>query len=143
MAFYYTQSFSDENKAFARCVKDLIRWTLRPQDRHVIFLYTYFFFTSQALRDGDKVWATLGTGTNQDGRTVTPITAPSGEQQKKLLHSVYNKFQVDVNQLDYIEAHGKLQNMMYLSPATVSFRCVTFLSLAQKSVRILKWGENK
>lgn len=59
-----------------------------------------------ALRDGDKVWATINTGTNQDGRTVTPMTAPSGEQQKKLLHAIYNKWQVDVSQLDYIEAHG-------------------------------------
>ncbi|KAL8584659.1 hypothetical protein ACOMHN_002388 [Nucella lapillus] len=59
-----------------------------------------------ALRDGDHIWATISTGTNQDGRTVTPITAPSGEQQKKLLHSVYDKFHVDLSQLDYIEAHG-------------------------------------
>lgn len=70
------------------------------------------FYSLQALRDGDKVWATIGTGTNQDGHTVTPMTAPSGEQQKKLLHFVYNKFKVDVNQLDFIEAHGKLERMI-------------------------------
>ncbi|KAK7490870.1 hypothetical protein BaRGS_00017926 [Batillaria attramentaria] len=59
-----------------------------------------------ALHDGDKIWATVCTGTNQDGHTVSPMTAPSGEQQKKLLHSVYGKFGVDVANLDYIEAHG-------------------------------------
>ena len=56
------------------------------------------------------MWATVGTGTNQDGRTVIPMTAPSGEQQKKLLQSICNKFQVDINQLDYIEAHGKIES---------------------------------
>ena len=64
----------------------------------------------QALRDGDKVWATVGTGTNQDGHTVSPMTAPSGEQQKELLRSVYNTFQVDFNKLDYTEAHGKVES---------------------------------
>ena len=64
----------------------------------------------QALRDGDKVWATVGTGTNQDGHAVSPMTAPSGEQQKELLRSIYNKFQVDSNKLDYIEAHGKVES---------------------------------
>ena len=59
------------------------------------------------------MWATVLTGTNQDGHTVTPMTAPSGGQQQELLHSMYNKFQVDVNELDYIEAHGKRISMMY------------------------------
>ena len=71
------------------------------------------FVAPQALRDGDKVWATVLTGTNQDGRTVTPMTAPSGGQQEELLQSMYNKFQVDVNELDYIEAHGKRISMMH------------------------------
>nr|KAG5702434.1 hypothetical protein BaRGS_027521 [Batillaria attramentaria] len=59
-----------------------------------------------ALHDGDKIWATVCTGTNQDGHTVSPMTVPSGEQQKKLLHSMYGKFGVDVTNLDYIEAHA-------------------------------------
>ena len=71
------------------------------------------FIALQALRDGDKVWATVLTGTNQDGHTVTPMTAPSGGQQQELLHTMYNKFQVDVNELDYIEAHGKRISMMH------------------------------
>ena len=72
------------------------------------------FISLQALRDGDKVWATVGTGTNQDGRTVTPMTAPSGEQQIELLRSVYKKHQVDVNQIDYIEAHGEFESVLYI-----------------------------
>jgi acyl transferase domain-containing protein len=65
------------------------------------------FWSQQALRDGDKIWATLNTGTNQDGRTVSPMTAPSGQQQKVLMHSMYDKYQLDISRLDYIEAHGE------------------------------------
>ncbi|KAK7508063.1 hypothetical protein BaRGS_00001028 [Batillaria attramentaria] len=59
-----------------------------------------------AVRDGDKIWATLYTGTNQDGHTVSPMTAPSGGQQKKLLQSVYHRFGINVDKVDYVEAHG-------------------------------------
>ena len=76
------------------------------------------FISLQALRDGDKVWATVGTGTNQDGRTVTPMTAPSGEQQIELLRSVYKKHQVDVNKIDYIEAHGEFESVMIVREVT-------------------------
>ena len=76
------------------------------------------FISLQALRDGDKVWATVGTGTNQDGRTVTPMTASSGEQQIELLRSVYKKYQVDVNQIDYIEAHGEFESVMIVGEVT-------------------------
>ncbi|XP_059176708.1 mycocerosic acid synthase-like [Physella acuta] len=59
-----------------------------------------------ALRDGDRVWATIDTGSNQDGHSVTPISAPSGDQQIKLLDHVYKIAGVDINKIDYIEAHG-------------------------------------
>ena len=61
---------------------------------------------------------------------MTPMTAPSGSQQEKLLHRVYDKFQVDVDQLDYIEAHGnslstkKSFYMSVLLPMSVS-TCAT------------------
>ncbi|KAK0063022.1 phthiocerol synthesis polyketide synthase type I PpsC, partial [Biomphalaria pfeifferi] len=58
-----------------------------------------------ALRDGDRIWATIETGSNQDGHTVTPISAPSGDQQIKLLDQVYKNSGVDVGKIDYIEAH--------------------------------------
>ncbi|XP_041362793.1 putative inactive phenolphthiocerol synthesis polyketide synthase type I Pks15 [Gigantopelta aegis] len=61
---------------------------------------------SDAIKDGDKIWATIVTGTNQDGRAVTPMTAPSGEQQELLLKTVYKKAGIDASEIDYIEAHG-------------------------------------
>ena len=79
------------------------------------------FIARQAIRDGDKVWATLCTGTNQDGHTVTPMTAPSGSQQEKLLNLVYDKFQVDVSDLDYIEAHGNSVQLQYRNLPQIFF----------------------
>ncbi|XP_041378947.1 phthioceranic/hydroxyphthioceranic acid synthase-like [Gigantopelta aegis] len=61
---------------------------------------------SDAIKDGDKIWATIVTGTNQDGRTVSPMTAPSGQQQEQLLKTVYQKAGIDASEIDYIEAHG-------------------------------------
>ncbi|XP_041364321.1 uncharacterized protein LOC121379738 [Gigantopelta aegis] len=61
---------------------------------------------SDAIKDGDNIWATIVTGTNQDGRTVSPMTAPSGEQQEQLLKTVYEKAGIDASEIDYIEAHG-------------------------------------
>ncbi|KAL8578301.1 hypothetical protein ACOMHN_005692 [Nucella lapillus] len=59
-----------------------------------------------AERDGDKIWATVYTGSNQDGHTVSPLTAPSGIQQQSLLNSVASKIHLDLDRIDYIEAHG-------------------------------------
>lgn len=61
----------------------------------------------QAERDGDNIWATILTGSNQDGRSVTPMTAPSMSQQVRLLEQVYSNANIDIDRLDYIEAHGK------------------------------------
>ncbi|XP_046556232.1 hybrid PKS-NRPS synthetase pytA-like [Haliotis rubra] len=61
---------------------------------------------SQALHDGDKIWGTIVTGLNQDGRQVTPITAPSGKQQQELLNDIYTRHGIDPTEVDYIEAHG-------------------------------------
>ncbi|XP_048240592.1 fusarin C synthetase-like [Haliotis rufescens] len=61
---------------------------------------------SQALHDGDNIWGTIVTGLNQDGRRVTPITAPSGKQQQELLNDIYTRHGIDPTEVDYIEAHG-------------------------------------
>ncbi|XP_067676784.1 mycolipanoate synthase-like isoform X2 [Haliotis asinina] len=61
---------------------------------------------SQALHDGDNIWGTIVTGLNQDGRQVTPITAPSGKQQQELLNEIYTRHGIDPTEVDYIEAHG-------------------------------------
>lgn len=62
----------------------------------------------QAIRDNDKIYATVVTGINQDGHTVTPMTAPSGKQQVELMRRVYKKHRIDAYKVDYIEAHGKI-----------------------------------
>jgi len=47
------------------------------------------------------------TGTNQDGRNAVPITAPSNTQQQKLLQETYTRHDVDKDDIQVIEAHGK------------------------------------
>ncbi|XP_050416846.1 phenolphthiocerol/phthiocerol polyketide synthase subunit A-like [Patella vulgata] len=59
-----------------------------------------------AERDNDPIWGTIMTGSNQDGRSVTPMTAPSGSQQFQLLKKVYSRYNIDPDRLEYIEAHG-------------------------------------
>ncbi|CAL1539754.1 unnamed protein product, partial [Lymnaea stagnalis] len=62
---------------------------------------------SDSQRDGDKVMATIETQTNQDGHSVTPISAPSKEQQINLLEYTYRHMtNQQLEELDYIEAHG-------------------------------------
>ena len=61
---------------------------------------------SKALADGNKVWATIKTGSNQDGSTAKPITAPSGEQQFELVRHMYDTHGFDPAKIQYIEAHG-------------------------------------
>nr|ABM63537.1 BryA [Candidatus Endobugula sertula] len=61
---------------------------------------------SQAIADGDPVYASIrGSGLNYDGKT-NGITAPSGTAQTALLKQVYEQAQVDVKHIDYIVAHG-------------------------------------
>lgn len=61
---------------------------------------------SQALADGDPVYATIvGSGLNYDGKT-NGITAPNGVAQTALLQSVYKQFRVDPADIEYIVAHG-------------------------------------
>lgn len=61
----------------------------------------------QALCDRNKIWGILFTGLNQDGHTSSPITSPSGEQQQKLMESVYIRSGISPHSVQYIEAHGK------------------------------------
>nr|KAG5709604.1 hypothetical protein BaRGS_001654 [Batillaria attramentaria] len=59
-----------------------------------------------AERDGDNIWATVVTGSNQDGRTVSPMSAPSMTQQIKLMEHIYANPQIEIDRVDYVEAHG-------------------------------------
>ncbi|MER0244121.1 beta-ketoacyl synthase N-terminal-like domain-containing protein, partial [Streptomyces sp. HSW2009] len=59
-----------------------------------------------AEQDGNPVHATiLGSGINYDGKT-NGITAPSGEAQSRLLTSVYDRYGIAPDSLDYIVSHG-------------------------------------
>ncbi|MFB9908937.1 SDR family NAD(P)-dependent oxidoreductase [Allokutzneria oryzae] len=59
-----------------------------------------------AVADGDRVHAVIaGSGTNSDGRT-TGLVLPSGDAQEALLRQVYDGFELDPDDLAYLEAHG-------------------------------------
>ncbi|XP_053394019.1 uncharacterized protein LOC123525873 [Mercenaria mercenaria] len=60
----------------------------------------------KALQDKNKIWGVVRTGINQDGRSVQPITTPSGEQHEELFKQVYSRYDVNPTDLQYIEAHG-------------------------------------
>lgn len=61
---------------------------------------------SQAEKDGDKIHAViLSSGINCDGATSS-LTVPSAAGQGKLLESVYSKAQINLDDIDYFEAHG-------------------------------------
>ncbi|XP_021371585.1 uncharacterized protein LOC110462085 isoform X2 [Mizuhopecten yessoensis] len=85
------QTFSDKADGYAR-----------GEGCGIVILKT----KKQALLDGNKIWASIATACNQDGRTMTPITAPSGLQQRNLLHKLYADKGVNPEDISYIEAHG-------------------------------------
>ncbi|MFX4228210.1 MAG: beta-ketoacyl synthase N-terminal-like domain-containing protein [Porticoccaceae bacterium] len=60
----------------------------------------------QAEKDGDRIHAVIvNTGVNSDGRT-NGITMPSFAGQSALLKKIYEDADINVNEIDYIEAHG-------------------------------------
>ncbi|XP_062610165.1 putative inactive phenolphthiocerol synthesis polyketide synthase type I Pks15 [Saccostrea cucullata] len=67
-----------------------------------------------AIRDNNKVWAIIATTCNQDGHENSPITAPAGVQQVRLLERIFEKSAVHPSSIQYIEAHGML-NFFFLS----------------------------
>lgn len=61
---------------------------------------------SDAIKDGDNVYAVIrGTGVNQDGHT-NGITVPNPESQAALIRNVCTRYNLDPQQVQYIEAHG-------------------------------------
>jgi amino acid adenylation domain-containing protein len=61
---------------------------------------------SQALADGDPIYAVItGSGINYDGRT-NGITAPNGAAQTSLIKEVYRRYQVDPADIEYLVTHG-------------------------------------
>ncbi|MFG6107742.1 type I polyketide synthase [Leptothoe sp. EHU-05/26/07-4] len=61
---------------------------------------------SQALTEGDRIWAVLrGSAINQDGRT-SGLTVPSGPSQQTVIRQALANGQISPSQISYIEAHG-------------------------------------
>ncbi|MCX8131318.1 MAG: SDR family NAD(P)-dependent oxidoreductase [Clostridia bacterium] len=61
---------------------------------------------SQAITDGDPIYAVIkGCGINYDGKT-NGITAPSGVAQTRLVKEVYDKYRVNPEEIEYIVTHG-------------------------------------
>ena len=59
-----------------------------------------------ALRDGNRVYATIaGSATNQDGRS-NGLTAPNKQAQQALLERAYEKAHISLSSVSFIEAHG-------------------------------------
>ncbi len=61
---------------------------------------------SDALRDGDHIWATVaGSALNHDGRS-NGLTAPSQPAQQALIEAALADAGLTPAQVDYVEAHG-------------------------------------
>ncbi len=61
---------------------------------------------SDAIRDGDRIYAVIrGSAVNQDGHT-RGITVPSEDSQKNLMADVYEQAGILPEQVNYVEAHG-------------------------------------
>ncbi|MCV9389356.1 type I polyketide synthase [Reichenbachiella ulvae] len=62
---------------------------------------------SQALKDKNKIYGLIkATACNSDGNTVEGFTVPSETSQTAMLTKAYQMAGVDVDKLQYIEAHG-------------------------------------
>nr|XP_056713087.1 uncharacterized protein LOC130484208 [Euleptes europaea] len=60
----------------------------------------------KAKEDFNKIWGVISiSAVNQNGRSVTPITKPSQQEQENLLRSIYPSH-IDPSMVQYIEAHG-------------------------------------
>ena len=83
---------------------------------------------SEALADGDHIYAVIsGSGINQDGAT-NGLTAPSAVSQERLERQVYDDFAIDPEQIQMVEAHGtgtKLGDPIEFQALTKSFRGYT------------------
>ena len=61
---------------------------------------------SEAVSDGDRIWAVIrGTAVNQDGATPG-LTVPSQEAQERCIEDALMRAGLQPSDVDYVEAHG-------------------------------------
>ncbi len=61
---------------------------------------------SDALVDGDRIYATIvASSVNQDGRTIG-LMAPNSEAQVRMMHNSLQQCGLDSSDIGYLEAHG-------------------------------------
>jgi acyl transferase domain-containing protein/acyl carrier protein len=61
---------------------------------------------SDALAEGDRIWALLaGSAVNQDGRSAA-LTAPNLKSQVAVIERALREGRVDASSISYVEAHG-------------------------------------
>jgi acyl transferase domain-containing protein/acyl carrier protein len=81
-----------------------------------------------AERDGDYIYGVIqASGTNQDGQT-SGITVPSFQSQSQLQQTIYQRHHINVEDLQYIEAHGtatKLGDPIEIHALTDAFKKFT------------------
>ncbi|MBD8498536.1 type I polyketide synthase [Paenibacillus arenosi] len=75
---------------------------VRGEGAGIVLLKPY----SQALADGDSIYALIrGTAVNQDGHSAG-LTVPRGEAQQTLMREAYANAGVLPSEIQYVEAHG-------------------------------------
>ncbi len=83
---------------------------------------------ADAERDGDHIYGVIrGSSTNQDGQT-SGITVPSFQSQSDLQQRIYKRYNIDVENIQYIEAHGtgtSLGDPIEIDALTHTFRYFT------------------
>ncbi|AJQ95675.1 SDR family NAD(P)-dependent oxidoreductase [Gynuella sunshinyii] len=83
---------------------------------------------SDAVADNDHIYGVIkASGINQDGAS-NGITAPSGSAQEQLISSVYRRYQINPEDISYIEMHGtgtRLGDPIEANALTRAFRAFT------------------
>jgi polyketide synthase PksM len=83
---------------------------------------------TRARADGDPIYAVIrGSSINYDGKT-NGITAPNGRAQSNLLKAVYERYQVNPEEIEYIVTHGtgtKLGDPVEVNALYDAFKCYT------------------
>lgn len=81
-----------------------------------------------AIRDNDNIYGVIeGSGINQDGKT-NGIMAPNSLSQENLISFIYDKYNINPENITYVEAHGtgtKLGDPIEVEALSKSFRKFT------------------